>query len=237
MRAKSKIRRRVSARLRRVPFVGRLEFADEISEEEGARGFAGSVIVIHEVAAAPAKDFADGGGCEVGDLGDDVMGAQERENFIGVAEDAAVERIDEKRKCVGVTGDDEVAGQTDGFELEAEALGDEEVDDAQRKGDARAAFEDLVEEAVARVGVVLEVAVKAPLVEHDPVDDATFLAGGRGFDDQFAAPGGDGVELGAAATDLKVGVSGAGEKEGAGFQFVVERADEVAEFADGIAEF
>ena len=120
---------------------------------------------------------------------------------------------------------------------EAEALGDEEVDDAQRKGDARAALEDLVEEAVARVGVVLEVAVKAPLVEHDPVDDATFLAGGRGFDDQFAAPGGDGVELGAAATDLKVRVGGAGEKEGAGFQFVVERADEVAEFADGIAEF
>ena len=65
----------VRSGLRRVAFVGRLEFADEICEEVGARGFAGNGVVIDEVAAAAAEDFADGGGGEVSDLGDDVMGS------------------------------------------------------------------------------------------------------------------------------------------------------------------
>lgn len=59
---KLKINNRGSENLRGILFVGRLEFADEISEEESARGFAGSGIVIYEVAAAPAKDFAHGVG-------------------------------------------------------------------------------------------------------------------------------------------------------------------------------
>ena len=80
-----------------------------------------------------------------------------------------------------------MAGQADGLEGEPDALGDEQVDQAERDGQALAAGQHLVEEAVARIGVVLDVAAEAVLVEQHAVEHAALLAGGGGLDDQFAA--------------------------------------------------
>jgi len=220
-----------------VACVGRFEFVDEAGEEVHAIGFAGGGVVIHEVAAAPAEDFAHGGGGEVGDFGDDVARAEQGEDLVGIAEETAFERIDEERQIVGEAADDEVAGEADGFEFEAEAFGHEQVDDAEGERNAGAALEHLVDETVPGIGVVLDVAVETPLVKHHAVDDAAFFPRGGGFGDEFAAAGGDLVEGGAAAADVEAGRDGAGEEQRAGFEFVVQRADEGAEIGRGVVEF
>ena len=217
-------------------FVGGFEFVDETGEELGACGVAGGGVVVHQITAAAAKDFAHGRGREVGDFGVVVAGFKKREYFLGGAEGALFERVDKQRGVFEVAADHEVAGEADGLEVDAEALGDEQVNDAQRKRDAFAAFEDDGEETVERVGVVLGVAAKTVFVEEHAIHDAAFLAHGEGLGDEFAAAGGEVVEALATQADVDVGKHGAGEEEGAGFELVVERADEVAEFGDGVGE-
>lgn len=51
-----------------VVVVGGFEFFDEAGEETGAGGVVVGFVVLHEVAAAAAENFADGRGGEVGDL-------------------------------------------------------------------------------------------------------------------------------------------------------------------------
>ena len=116
-------------------------------------------------------------------------------------------------------------------------MGNEEVNEAERNGDAFAAGEDLVEEAVEWIGVVLGVAVKTVFVKEHAVDDATFFAGGHGFGEEFAAAGGEGIELLAAGSDIDPRENGAVEQDGAGFEFVVEGANEADELGGGVAEF
>ena len=150
------------------------------------------------------------------------MGEEKGDDLVGVAKEAAVKRVDVERNLIVEAADEEVAGQADGLEREAEALGDQQVDEAERNGQADTAREDGVEEAVLRVGVVLDVAAKPPFVEHHAVDDAAFLPGAGRFGDELGAAGGDGVELLTATAHVEGGIDGAGEQEGAGFQFVVE---------------
>jgi hypothetical protein len=73
-------------------------------------------------------------------------------------------------------------------------------------------------------------------VEEHAVEDAAFFPRGGRLADQLAAARGDGVEGLAAGADVERGIQGAAEQQGAGFEFVVERADEAAELADGVAE-
>lgn len=114
-----------------VAFVGGFEFFDEAGEEAGVCGVVGGFVVLYEVAAAAAEDFADGCGGEVGDFGRDLAFAEPVENLLCAAEGAVFEGVDEEGVALGVAADHEVAGQGNGFELEAEALGDKEVDEAE----------------------------------------------------------------------------------------------------------
>lgn len=222
--------------LQHVLRVGRLEVGDEAVEEGGLFGVAFGLEVIGEVAAAAAEDFAHGRGGEIGQGGGHVVGAQENKNLLGRAEDAAVEGVDEERGAVAEARDHEVAGQADGFEGEAEAAGDEQVERAERNGNAAPTGDDLVEEAVVRVGVVLDVTAVFEFVIQHAIDDAALFAGRGGFDDELAAAVGDAVEFGAAFADIEARADGAGEQEGAGFELIVERADELAEFGDRVSE-
>lgn len=69
----------------------------------------------------------------------------------------------------------------------------------------------MIDEAVERIGVVLGVAVKTVFVEKHAVDDAAFFAGGHGLGEEFAAAGGEGVELFAAGADVDAWENGAVE--------------------------
>lgn len=95
----------------------------------------------------------------------------------------------------------------------------------------------MFEEAVERVGIVLGVAVETVFVKEHAIDDAAFFAGGHGFGEKFAAASGEGVELFAAGADVDPWENGAVEQEGAGFEFVVEGADEADELGGGVTEF
>lgn len=213
-----------------------LELFHEPAKELGALGLAGGGVVIDEIAAAAAEDFADGRRCEVARLGRDIVGLKKREDLFAIAEDAAVEGVDEEGQVVHEAADDEVAGKTDGLELQADALSDEEVHDAERERDPRAALEDLVDEAIARVGVVLDVAVEAPLVEEHAVEDAALFAGAGGLDDELATALGNGIELLHDGRRLETWRNGAGEEERAGLEFVIQRSDEAAELGHRIGE-
>ena len=91
-------------------FVGGFEFFDEAGEEAGAVGVASGFVVLHEVAAAAAEDFADGHRGEVGDFGGDVAGAEPVEELVGIAESAVFEGVDEEGAAFGVAADHEMAG-------------------------------------------------------------------------------------------------------------------------------
>ncbi len=127
-------------------------------------------------------------------------------------------------------------GQPDRFEREPEPLADEQVNDAERQRNAGAPDEHLVEQAVERVGVMLDVAVEAPLVEQHAVDDAALLAGAGGLADELAAAARDLVELGAARAGVERGHHGAAEQERARLQLIVQRTDETSELGDGIGK-
>jgi len=219
-----------------VAFVGGLEFFDEAGEEARAFCVGGCFVMLHEVATAAAEDFADRRGREVGDFGCEIAGAEPVEEFVGGAEGAVFEGIDKEGLVVGVAADHEVCGQADRFEIETEALTNEYVDQTECDGNAFAADEDLLEEAIEGIGVVLGVATKTVFVEEHAVDDAAFCARGHRFGEKFAAAGGEGVEFFAAGADVDVWKYGAVEEERTGFEFVVERTDEAAELGDGITE-
>ena len=55
--------------------------------------------------------------------------------------------------------------------------------------------------------------------------------------DQFPTPCGNGVEGGAARTDIESGRDSSTEEEGAAFELVVKGADKSAKFGDRVAEF
>lgn len=219
-----------------MPLVGGLKFGDEGGKEAAVGGVAGGVEVGREVATGAAEDFADGGRGKIGDGGIELMVTQEKKNLGRGAEVAAFEGVDVEGEFFEVAADHEVAGQADGFEIEVEAGGDQQINEAERERNAGAAGEDLIEKAVVGVGVVFAVAVKAVFVKEDAVEDATFVASAGGLGNEFPAAGGEGVELGDAVADVEAGADGAGEEQGAGFEFVVERADEGAKFTDGIGE-
>ena len=216
--------------------MGRFEIGDEAGEEAGAVVVAGNGVVVDEIAAAAAEDFADGGGHEVGGLRRVALGEKKRDDLVGIAKETAIKGVDVKRGVFVEAADEKVAGQADGLEGQTEAFGDEQIDDAERNRQADAAGEHAVEKAVLRIGVVLDVAAEAPLVEQHAVDDAAFLAGAGGFGDELGAAGGDGIELLVAAADVEGGIDGACEQERAGFELVVERLDERAKIGDGIGK-
>jgi uncharacterized protein YaiL (DUF2058 family) len=99
-------------------------------------------------------------------------------NLLRIAEDAAVKRIHKKRQVVAEAADDEMPRQAHRLELESDPSGDKQVDEAQRERQAGAAFEGLVDKAVTGIGVILGVAMEAPLVEQHAVQDAAFGARG-----------------------------------------------------------
>ena len=87
----------------------------------------------------------------------------------------AVERIENDRAARVVAGicrhpQQKVAGERDAEHLEARAPRDFDVDEAQRDRDARASFDDDVEEAVAEVAVVGAVAGKPFVVVEQTVE-------------------------------------------------------------------
>ena len=133
-----------------VLFVRRFELFHEAGEEPGAFGFARGRVVVHEIPAAPAEHFAHRGRSEVAHLGHDLVRAKEVENFIGVAENAPIERIDEKGQVADEAPHDEMSGQSDRLELDAQPLRHEQIDDAQGERDAGAPLEDLVDEVIER---------------------------------------------------------------------------------------
>src|SRR5579885_1630881 len=169
-----------------VALVSRLKLLDKFGKEPGPALVAGLVVMVGEIATGAAEHLAHRRRRQIAGLGDEILAAEKGEKLLGGAEDAAVKGIDEKRTVLEITADDEMPGQADRLEGQAEALGDEEVDDPERKGDALAADEHLVEEAVERIGVMLDVAVKAVFGENHPVDHPAFFAGGGGLEDQLA---------------------------------------------------
>lgn len=117
--------------------MGRFELVHEAGEKVHVLGVAGGGVVVNEIAATAAEDFAHGSGGEIAELGDDVARAEEGEQLVRIAEEATLERIDEERQTVGVAADNEVAGEADGFEFETEALADEQVNNAERRAECR----------------------------------------------------------------------------------------------------
>ena len=103
---------------------------DEIGKQSRVPRFARGRVVLHEVAAAAAQNLADRHRCEIGDAWDDVVRAEKIEDFIDVAEEAAIEGVDEKGVLVGVAPDDKVTGKSDWLEFELQTLRYKEVDDA-----------------------------------------------------------------------------------------------------------
>src|SRR5205085_7259239 len=77
-----------------------------------------------------------------------------------------VERIDHQLPFREPHLAEEVAGKADALDVEPAAPAHLHVDDAERERDAGAPVEDLVEEAVARVVVVVVIAAEAELVEE-----------------------------------------------------------------------
>src|SRR5690242_203185 len=99
-------------------------------EEPRPLGLAGGGVMIDEIAAAPAEHLANRRRREIGRLRRDVVRAEQVEDFLAVAKDAAIERIDEERQLVREAAHDEVSGQAHGLELDAEALRHEQINDA-----------------------------------------------------------------------------------------------------------
>ena len=96
---------------------------------------------------------------------------------------AAPEHVDEQRLLVrpGGVPHDHVAGHPDPAHVEARRAADLDVDDGEGDRDAGAALDHLVEQQVARVGVVLLVSVEAEFAEQELVgglDLHEWLGGG-----------------------------------------------------------
>ena len=217
--------------------VGCLELLDEAGEEFCALGFAGRGVVIHQITAAAAEDFTNGSRREVTRLRRNVIGAQQIENFLGITEYTAVEWIDEERQVVGKAANDEVARKAHRFEFESEALRHQQVHDAQRKRNSGAALEHLVEEAVARIGVVFDVAVETPFVKQHAIEDAAFLAAIEGSTMSSRQR----VAILSSCARQQSPASSRGETVRARsrrpLELVIVRADEAAKFGDRIGKF
>lgn len=215
---------------------GRVEFCDETGEEARVAGLAILLVVVDEIVAAATQDFAHGGRRDVVNLRFDFAGGEHFKQLVGIAKHPAIKRIDEERLVFEKAADDEVAGDADGLEVEAEPFGHHEVNDAQGDRETLAPGQHTVEEAVAWIGVVFDVAAKTPLVKQDAIDDPAFLARRGGLDDQLSTAPGDLIEGPAALGDIELAIDGAGEEQRPRFQFVIERADETAEIGHRIAE-
>src|SRR5205823_1177627 len=94
---------------------------------------------------------------------------------------SAVERVDDEFSFREPHLAEEMAGKADALDIQPAALPHLDVDDAERERDARASIEHLVEEAVARIVVVVVIAAEAQLVEEVRVDpaDAALRRGSR----------------------------------------------------------
>src|SRR5579871_53177 len=104
----------------RVPLVGGLELLDEFAEEPRVLAVAGRGVVLDEVAAGGAEHFPHGRGREIDGFGHKIFAAQKGEEFLGRTEKALVKRVDEEGLVLQVAADDEVAGEGDRLEHEAE---------------------------------------------------------------------------------------------------------------------
>ena len=81
-------------------------------------------------------------------------------------DDAAVERVEQHLLAVHARARDEVAGQPDTHHLESEPPSHLDEDERQRDGNAEPPIEDVVEIAIARIGVVLRVAGEPLFLEE-----------------------------------------------------------------------
>ena len=97
--------------------VSGFELDDETIEEGGLGIMALGLVVIRQITAAAAEDFADGSGRKVAQFDGKVVGAQKDKYLFGGPEESAIEGVDEERALVGKTADHEMAGEADGLKF------------------------------------------------------------------------------------------------------------------------
>src|SRR5690625_6645129 len=102
---------------------------DEAGKQAGVLRIFADGVMVDEVAAAAAKDFANRGRRKVAQARSRVFRAQLVENIFRRSESSAGKWVDEKRRFFSVAADEEVPGKADRREFEIAALGNKKVDD------------------------------------------------------------------------------------------------------------
>src|SRR5690606_11657223 len=95
----------------RVAFVGGFKFLDERLEKPGVLRVTRGGVVMNEVAATAAQDFAHGSGGQIGNLGRDRARFDHGKHLFGGAKGALFNRIDEERGVLEIAAHHEVSGQ------------------------------------------------------------------------------------------------------------------------------
>src|SRR5262249_9498929 len=134
------------------------------------------------------------------------QGAQPLEQRVVVDDGATAEAIDEERTLRSWGTDQEVARKSDSIQGDAEAPADLDGDDGERDGDSRAAFEDVVQEAVARVVVVVPVAAEAPFPEEVAGEEARGGVGSAAGGQTRSQAVGERVERAERSGGIEVGI-------------------------------
>src|SRR5688500_4666162 len=111
----------------RVSLVSCVKLFDETGKKPGVLEIAGRLVMVHQVATAPAKDLANRGRRKVRALGHDFIRAQQSEYLIRIQKDTAIEGIDEKRLGRAETADHEMTGQTNGLQVEPKSICDQQI--------------------------------------------------------------------------------------------------------------
>src|SRR5688500_658979 len=118
--------------------------------------------MIHEIAAAPAQHFANRRGREVACFGRDVVRPQQIENRLRVAESPTSGRSEEEGRIADETADNGTSRRRRWWQHDPERFRCERIAAAERERNSRAARQNWIEEAIAGIGVVLDVSVESP---------------------------------------------------------------------------
>ena len=189
----------------RVTLVRRVKLFDEAGKELRMLEIASRLVVIHQIPAAATEHLPNRCRRKIRTFWHNLVSPQQGEHLVRIQKDTAIEWIDEEGFRRGEATYDEVPGQSDWFQIESKSFSDQEVDGAQRERNALSAGEHLIDETVQRIRVMVDVAVKTPLVEKDPVDHATLFPRRGGLSDEFATARGDAVQSRAAGADVESG--------------------------------
>lgn len=195
-----------------------------------------AIEVIREIPTAPADHFPHGSWGEIGQLRGKVLGAEKNKNLLRRPKNTAIKCINKKRVLLGEATDHEMPRQADRLQIQADPLGDEEINRAERNRDTSAAFEHLIDETVIRVGVVFDVSTESHLMIENTVDDSAFGPGGRRLDNELTTTARDTLQFFATGTRIEFGTHRAGNEQRAGFELVVQRSNKTAKIRTRVRE-